>query len=137
MVVATPSSCRGTVNAGSAYDLLSKGCEVAGGVTDPPGDGELSDLAKGGKHQLDLGCTLDEHCDQSNPCLGTFQCIAGTCEQIAGSAPVCDDGKKVSIRFKSFVTFHTLLLMPMPTLYSIDLFSVRLTRAIPRSHIMC
>mmetsp|Transcript_5909 Transcript_5909/g.8582 ORF Transcript_5909/g.8582 Transcript_5909/m.8582 type:complete len:1387 (+) Transcript_5909:150-4310(+) len=87
----------GTVNAGSAYDLLSKGCEVAGGVTDPPGDGELSDLAKGGKDQLDLGCTLDEHCDQSNPCLGTLQCIAGTCEQIAGSAPVCDDGKKCTI----------------------------------------
>ncbi len=135
MVVATPSSRRGTVNAGSAYDLLSKGCEVAGGVTDPPGDGELSDLANGGKDQLNVGCTLDEHCDQSNPCLGAFQCISGTCEPVAGSAPVCDDNLKVSIS-QTYLR-ASILLMPMLTLFSIGFFSVRLTRAIPRSHTTC
>ena len=91
-------SLRGLVNAGNAYELLSKGCDVAGGLADPPEGKELHDLALGGKFQKHVGCTLDEHCDQSNPCLGEFVCNAGTgtCEQVAGTAPVCDDGKKVS-----------------------------------------
>jgi len=89
----------GLVNAGNAYELLSKGCDVAGGLADPPEGKELHDLALGGKFQKNVGCTLDEHCDQSNPCLGEFVCNAGTgtCEQVAGTAPVCDDGKKCTI----------------------------------------
>ena len=94
----THSPLRGTVNAGKAYELLSKGCEVAGGVSDPPEGKELHDLALGGMFQKNEGCTLDEHCEQSNPCLGEFVCnvVNATCEQVAGSAPVCDDGIKVS-----------------------------------------
>lgn len=91
-------SFRGTVNAGNAYELLSKGCEVAGGLADPPDGKELSDLAQGGRFQKDEGCSIDAHCEQANPCLGEYVCNTGTgtCEQVAGTAPVCDDGKKVS-----------------------------------------
>uniref|UniRef100_A0A7S2LU14 subtilisin n=1 Tax=Skeletonema marinoi TaxID=267567 RepID=A0A7S2LU14_9STRA len=87
----------GIVNAGDAYELLKQGCEVAGGATDPPEGGELHDLALGGKDQKNVGCTIDAHCEQGNPCLGEFVCNAGTCEQVAGSAPVCDDGLKCTI----------------------------------------
>mmetsp|Transcript_31703 Transcript_31703/g.54068 ORF Transcript_31703/g.54068 Transcript_31703/m.54068 type:complete len:1393 (-) Transcript_31703:224-4402(-) len=87
----------GIVNAGDAYELLKQGCEVAGGATNPPEGQELHDLALGGKDQKNVGCTLDEHCEQGNPCLGEFVCNAGTCEQVAGSAPVCDDGIKCTI----------------------------------------
>ena len=59
---------RGIVNAGNAYELLSTGCETAGGLATPLNGQDLSDIANGGKDQKNEGCTLDAHCDQSNFC---------------------------------------------------------------------
>ena len=110
-------SLRGTVNAGLAYELLSKGCEVAGGAANPPVGEGLSYFAQGGKDQKNLGCTMDSHCLQFNPCLGEHVCSAGTCVQVPGTAPVCDDGKKVSnlssTLFSSCMRLSEVLLTPM------------------------
>ncbi len=47
----------------------------------------------GGKFQKDEGCTIDAHCDQFNPALGTFFCNTSTnsCERVV--VP-CTGGQK-------------------------------------------
>ncbi len=121
---------RGTVNAGLAYELLSKGCEKAGGATEPPEGQELSYFANGGKHQKNLGCTSHEHCEQNNPCLGEFVCTAGACVQVPGTAPVCDDGKKVSNLLSTLSSLWLWVLLWR--LARVLLLSVRLTHAMDR-----
>ncbi len=47
----------------------------------------------GGKFQKDEGCTIDAHCDQFNPAVGTFVCNTSTnsCERVV--VP-CTGGQK-------------------------------------------
>lgn len=89
----------GIVNAGKAYDLLSQGCDVAGGLASL-GDGSgLSDMALGGKDQKQVGCTLDSHCADENLCLGVQLCntTSNTCYVQENTVPDCDDGVKVRV----------------------------------------
>ncbi len=91
---------RGIVNAGNAYELLSTGCETAGGLATPLNDKELSDIANGGKDQKNEGCTLDAHCDQSSFChVGTSEseCVASppTPTTPPGPGTLCPSGQKI------------------------------------------
>lgn len=124
---------RGIVNAGMAYDLLKQGCEVAGGLKDPTTVGEgLSSLALGGKDQLDVGCTKDEHCPSDNPCLGQFFCnAANACELISNTKPVCNDNIKVR-NLSSKLFFLCTSPSSCSRLRSLSqIISVLLTHAIP------
>lgn len=88
---------RGIVNAGYAYELLSTGCETAGGLATPLNDQELSDIAYGGKDQKNKGCTLDAHCDQFNFChVETSECVASppTPTPPPTVPPPCPSGQK-------------------------------------------
>ena len=90
-------SLRGTVDAQAAYILLESGCEIAGGLKDPPSGKLPHDLAMGGKFQKDEGCTIDSHCDQFNPALGQSLCNTdtGSCER--GVVPCTGVQKEVVV----------------------------------------
>ena len=88
----------GIVNAGKAYELLSQGCEIAGGsYPDAAANQTLSEMALGGSTQKQRGCLLDEHCYDANLCNGEQKCnlVSNTCYIVENSTPNCDDGVKV------------------------------------------
>jgi hypothetical protein len=88
----------GIVNAGMAYELLSMGCEAAGGLGAQEGV-SLSQMALGGQEQKQIGCISDDQCADANMCLGVQLCnvTSNTCYVQENSAPNCDDGVKCTI----------------------------------------
>lgn len=92
----------GIVNAGKAYELLSQGCELAGGAHNDTVGIPLSEMSLGGQSQKQIGCIADDDCSDENLCLGTQKCNATSnmCYVEPGTAPVCDDGDLVSIKRK-------------------------------------
>jgi len=68
----------GIVNAGAAYELLSRGCEEAGGKFPTTSAGQkLSDMALGGFEQKNIGCINDEQC-YVGPSYGVRRCNVST-----------------------------------------------------------
>jgi len=79
----------GIVDAGAAYELLSKGCEEAGGKYPDIAAGQsLSDMALGGFEQMDIGCINDEQCPKLLN-FGERNCNLDTniCFTVEGTAP--------------------------------------------------
>jgi len=65
----------------------------------PPAGGTFSQQAKGGKDQLQSGCTEDSVCADPNRCNGIRKCNldTNTCYSEEGSLPDCNDGNLCTI----------------------------------------
>jgi len=90
----------GTVNAGNAYELLSLGCEQAGGAyPDKSSNQTLSMQALGGSDQKQMACFTDAQCHDANRCKGIQKCnlASNTCFVEKDTVPICNDNKKCTI----------------------------------------
>jgi len=79
----------GIVDAGAAYELLSNGCEEAGGKYPNTAAGQsLSEMALGGFEQKNIGCVNDQQCF-IGPSYGERECNLDTnvCFTTPGTAP--------------------------------------------------